>query len=370
MKITRVNILEPPDFDISNQRRWCWVRVHTDDGLVGTGEINRRPEPVKAIVHEWGETILKGRDPRDIEWLWDTMYESASPWGVAGAEMRAISAIDMALWDILGQSVGQPIWRLLGGKMRPRVPVYRTGGVHGNTPQDIAQSCQKLMEAGFRAFKCCFFPRGNAWLVRKYAHPEGVAQGVQKMQWVRDAVGNALEMGIDCHPEWDLQGAIRVAQAVEHLNIMFFECPVGPSNVHSMVTMARATRVPIMAGERLQSRWALRELLESQACPIVNPDLAWCGGITETKRIATYAQVYDVALAPHDSGPIATACRAHVMITTPNTWYMELSSATTNQLRYLADPHAFAVEDSSIVVPDRPGIGVDLHPDLLAQEST
>jgi galactonate dehydratase len=362
MKITGVSILESPD-----RSRWCWVRIYTDEGIVGTGEINRRPEPVKAVVREWAETILAGQDPRDVERLWDRMYDSMTPWASSGAEMRAISAIDMALWDILGQSVGQPLYRLLGGKMRPRVPVYRTGGVTGETAEEIAESVARLQQAGFEAFKCCFF-REEPGLVRHRASPAAVARGVEKMQWVRDATGNSIEMGIDCHPEWDLHGAIRVAQAVEHLGLMFFECPVGPSNTRSMVTVAGRTKTPIMAGERLFSRWDMRDLLESQACPIINPDLAWCGGISETKRIATYAQVYDVAMAPHDSGPIATICRAHVMVTTPNAWYMELSSATLGNLKYLADPDVLRVENSSIAVPERPGIGVDLSPETLAQE--
>ncbi|HEV2123614.1 MAG TPA: mandelate racemase/muconate lactonizing enzyme family protein [Chloroflexota bacterium] len=366
MKITRVTLLHGPD-EGRGQKRWHWVRIHTDDGLIGTGEINRRPGPVMETIREWADTLLVGQDPRDIERLWDAMYDSVTPWGSSGAEMRAISAIDMALWDILGQSVGQPIWRLLGGKMRPRVPVYRTGGVQGESREAIAESVHKLQEQGYSAFKCCFF-REEQGLVRHRAGLEAVARGVEKMQWVRDAVGNQIEMGIDCHPEWDLHGAVRVAQAVEHLNLMFFKCPVGPSNTRSMATVASRTKTPIMAGERLFSRWDLRDLLESQACPIINPDLAWCGGISETKRIATYAQVYDVAMAPHDSGPIATICRAHVMVTTPNAWYMELSSATLGNLKYLADPDVLRVEGSSVAVPDGPGLGVQLSPEILDQE--
>ena len=366
MKITKVTIIDGPD-EGRGQKRWHWVRIHTDEGFIGTGEINRRPEPVMAIVREWADSLLIGQDPRDIERLWDAMYDNMTPWGSSGAEMRAISAIDMALWDIMGQSVGQPVWRLLGGKMRPRVPVYRTGGVNGSSKQEIGEAVAKLKEQGFSAFKCCFFHE-NAPLVRRRAGLEAVASGVQKMEWVREVAGNTLEMGIDCHPEWDLHGALRVAQAVEHLNLMFFECPIGPSNTRSMVTVAQRTKTPIMAGERLFSRWDMRDLLESQACPIINPDLAWCGGISETKRIATYAQVYDVAMAPHDSGPIATIARAHVMFSVPNAWYMELSSATLANVKYLADPHALDVEGSAIAVPDGPGLGVQLSPELLAQE--
>ena len=371
MKITSVQIIEQTA-DTKLSVPYAWLLVHTDEGITGLGELTRKVHEIIPIIHDWAPQFLIGKDPRHIERIWETLFYKATPYGNTGAARRAISSIDMALWDISGKALGAPVWHLLGGTCRDQVPVYCTGGIEGLTQEKIHQSVGRLIERGWKAAKLPAFHMSEVWyethdpsekFLSRYATLEEIAHGKKIMGWVREAAGNDLDVGIDNHPLWDVHGATRVVRAMEPYDLMFFECPMIEDSVEPWAALARDCRVPLMCGEYSQSRFQLLPFIERNIVSIVNPDLAWVGGITEIKRIGIIANTHGVAVAPHNSGPVTTFARCHVMAHMSNAFFMEFSDdggemreAVTEELEMV---------DSSLPVPMKPGLGVELNPQII-----
>jgi galactonate dehydratase len=367
MKITSVEIIQQTEIKLP--RDYAWILIHTDEDITGLGELNRRPNEIISIIRDWTPNLLIGQDPRHIERIWEALFYCATPYGNTGAARRAISAIDMALWDIASKALNAPVWQLLGGMCRDRVPVYSTGGIGGSTREEVHKNVKRMIELGWKAAKTGPFGSRESHdpskhFLWRYASLKEVARGVEVMGWIKEAAKDDFDVGIDHHPLWDVHGATRVIRAMELFNLMFFECPIIEDNVDAWAALARDCRVPLMCGEYSQSRYQILPFIERNIVSIVNPDLAWVGGITEIKRIGILAKTHGVAVAPHDSGPVTTYARCHVMANMSNAFYMELSSAT--QGMWDAVTEELTMEDSSLPVPMKPGLGVELNPEIIS----
>ncbi|GGM60267.1 galactonate dehydratase [Halarchaeum rubridurum] len=341
--------------------RWLFLRIETDDGIVGWGEpvVEGRAKTVRAAVEELMETYLLGEPVNPIEDHWQTMYRGGFYRG-GPVLMSAIAGIDQALWDAKGKSLGVPAYELLGGAARERIEVYQWIG--GDRPSDVAAEAERKVEQGFSALKM------NATEeLERLDDPAAVEAAVNRLREVREAVGDEVDIGVDFHGRVTKPMAKRLAVALEPYEPMFIEEPVLPEQNDALPDIAARTSIPIATGERMYSRWDFKEVFESGAVDVIQPDLSHAGGITEVKKIAAMAEAYDVALAPHcPLGPIALAACIQVDACSPNATIQEQSlnihyNETSDVLDYLADPSVFDYEDGYVSIPDAPGLGVEIN---------
>ena len=363
MKITKIEVVQAPD-----DEGFIWLLINTDEGRTGLGEMNRKATAVLAMVQVYAKECLLGEDPRRIDGLWEKMYLKARPHGSTGAEMRAISAVDMALWDILGKSLNAPIWALLGGPTRYSVPVYYSGfedralEVSKEAYRDRAQ---ELLDKGWQATKFGMAGSEKPGMER-YLSFDRIEETLKRVEWIRDAVGHKLEVCIDMGGHLEVPGAVRFARYLEPMDLMWIEDPVPPDNITAVEEIARSTSIPICFGEKLATRYELRELCEKQIADVLNPDLAWTGGISELKRICTFAETYRIPVSPHDSGPVTTAARIHVMATVPNARFMEfLCHFYAVRNTYINEP--LIPENGALPLLKGPGLGVSLSEKITSQ---
>lgn len=350
MKITRLET-------IFVRPRWLFLKVHTDEGIVGLGEpiVEGRAQTVAAAVHEIGRYLI-GQDPRRIEHHWQAIYRGQFYRG-GPVLCSALSGIEQALWDITGKWLGQPVYKLLGGAVRDRIRMY--GWVGGETYGDYIESAKVSASQGFTALKV-----GVPGAVRIVDTPAVAEEIVHRFAAIREAVGPTVDIGIDFHGRVSPAMAVRLARMLEPYQPMFIEEPVLPENVDAMVTVARSTTIPIATGERLFTKWGFREVLEKQAAVILQPDLSHAGGILETKKIAAMAECYYAGIAPHcPLGPIALAACLQLDACTPNFLVQE---HVTTGAGYLKRP--FIIEQGHIALPEAPGLGIELDEAALADK--
>lgn len=362
MEITDYELFELPP-------RWLFLRVETSDGLVGWGEpvVEGRAHTVRAAVEELMEGYLLGEDPRRIEDHWQTMYRGGFYRG-GPVLMSAIAGIDQALWDIKGKHFGAPVYELLGGKARDRVRVYQWVG--GDRPADVGEAAKEKVDAGFTALKMNATPE-----LRRVDTPAAIADAEERLAEVREAVGDNVDIGVDFHGRVAKSMAKKLAAALEPYDPMFVEEPVLPEHNDALPEIANHTTTPIATGERMYSRWDFKEVFESGAVDVIQPDLSHAGGITEVKKIASMAEAYDVALAPHcPLGPIALASCVQVDACTPNALIQEQSldihyNETSDVLDYLADPSVFEYEEGYVSLPEQPGLGIEIDESVVRERA-
>lgn len=350
MKITKLET-------IYVRPRWLFLKIHTDEGIVGLGEpaVEGRSQTVAAAVQEIGRYLI-GKDPRRIEHHWQAIYRGGFYRG-GPVLSSALSGIEQALWDILGKWAGLPVHQLLGGKTRDRIRMY--GWLRGESAEEHAASAREGVAAGFTAFKVGI--DGPARIVDSKAYLD---RQVERVAAIREAVGDEIDVGVDFHGRLSPAMAIRLGRALEPYYPMFIEEPVLPENVDALATVARATSIPIATGERLFTKWGFREVLEKQAAAILQPDLSHAGGILEVKKIAAMAECYYAAIAPHcPLGPITLAASLQVDACIPN--FLVQEHVTTGE-GYLVEP--FQIVDGHIAVPDKPGLGIELDDDAIAEK--
>lgn len=342
MKITKLET-------IFVRPRWLFLKMHTDEGIIGLGEpiVEGRSRTVATAVHEL-ESYLIGQDPRRIEHHWQVMYRGTFYRG-GPVLVSAISGIEQAMWDILGKSLGVPVYQLLGGHVRDRIRVYAHCG--GDTPEQAAQAARDRVTQGFTALKT-----GIDAPVRIFDTKAYVDKQVARIQAMREAIPTHVDLAVDFHGRVSPAMAIRLANALEDCNLLFIEEPVLPENVDALVTVARSIKTPVATGERLFTRWGFREILEKQAAVVLQPDLCHAGGISEVRKIAAMAEVYYAAVAPHNPlGPISLAAGLQVDACIPNFLCQEQVSLGEG---YLKQP--FVVKDGYIDLPTAPGLGIEL----------
>jgi galactonate dehydratase len=357
MKITKletINVLP----------RWLFLKIHTDEGLVGYGEpiVEGRARTVAMAVKEI-EPYLIGQDPRDIERHWQTIYRGTFYRG-GPVLVSALSGIEQALWDIKGKYYNMPVYEMLGGGVRSRIRMY--AGCGGDTPESAAASALARKNQGFTALKT-----GADAPCRSIDTMEFLERQTNRLAAMREAVGTGVDIAIDFHGRISPAMAIRMAQAFEPYCPMFIEEPCLPENVDAMVRIAQSTTIPIATGERVFTRWGFRELLEKQAVAVVQPDLCHAGGIFEARKIAAMAEVYYASIAPHNPlGPISLASCLQLDACTPNFLIQEhpgMEEKWDLGVGYLKQP--FVIKDGYIDLPKGPGLGIELDDDFIAEHT-
>jgi galactonate dehydratase len=323
-------------------RNWLFVKVMTDEGVYGVGEGSGWPAVVERAVQEYAK-LLEGEDPTHIDRLWHRMFVGSMGHGQLGTVAGgALTAIEMALWDIKGKVLGQPVWNLLGGRFRDRIKVY----AHAKSPE----RARALTGRGIKGIKVGFTG----------------AVDVDKVAAIREAVGPEVDVMVDAHgPSWmTTKDAILVGRALEPLDLLFYEDPVAPENIDAYARIRDAVDIPLAAGERLSTIWGIRPLIERELVDVIQPDTGRAGGITTMRKMAAMAEAHWITMAPHSGslGPIAEFAALHVMATIPNALMLErVEFDWPGRAEVVTTPAT--VEDGHIRVPDVPGLGVDIVDD-------
>jgi galactonate dehydratase len=340
-----------------------FLKIHTDEGLVGYGEpiVEGKALTVETAIKEL-ESYLIGQDPLKIEHHWQAMYRGGFYRG-GPILVSAISGIEQALWDIKGKYYNLPIYEMLGGTCREKIRMY--AHCHGETIDEAVELALLRKSQGFTAIKIAL--DAPVQIVDNFSYVE---KQEARLAAIRDAVGKEMDIAIDFHGRVSPAMAIRLAAAFEPYYPMFIEEPCLPENVDAMVRVANSTTIPIATGERLFTKWGFREVLEKQAVSIVQPDLCHAGGIFEARKIAAMAETYYGAVAPHNPlGPISLAACLQLDACTPNFLIQEhptLDDKGDIGNGFLKTP--FKIEDGYISIPRGPGLGIELDEDALQEK--
>ncbi len=346
--------------------RWLFLKIETDEGICGWGEpvLEGHAHTVEAAVREL-ESFLLGQDPRRIESLWQIMYRGAYYRG-GPVQMSAISGIEQALWDIKGKYYHLPVYEMLGGKCRDRIRMYGhlkptalAGDFSIAAMQQIAE--QRLQE-GFSIVKYSIIPP-----ILPIDHLSAVDKVVERFAAIRDIVGRSIDIAVDFHGRVSPAMAKQLCRALEPYHPYFIEEPCLPENPDVLIDIAKATIIPIATGERLTTRWEFRALLESKAISVFQPDVCHAGGIMETKKIASMAEMNYASLAPHNPlGPISLAACLQVDACCPNALIQE-HPGMPNHLDLGVDllKKPFVIENGEIEIPEGDGLGIEIDEDLL-----
>ncbi|MBS1850096.1 MAG: mandelate racemase/muconate lactonizing enzyme family protein [Acidobacteria bacterium] len=373
-----------------------WVRVHTDEGLIGLGETYYLPRAVSSVIHDLYAPLLLGRNALDIENHWNNLFSLVNFCGFAGAELRALSALDIALWDLLGQHTSQPIYNVLGGRNRERILVYNTCVASGKYANDMAwmegragELAQDLWKQGYKALKIWPFdqfgttlagpadPQGKvliwgqataAGTLGHYLSDEDLKRGISVVEEVQKATNGAMAIAIEGHSRWDLPSATRIARALEPYNILWLEEIMPPDNAEAYVRLKASTKVPICQSERLFTRYRFRDFIERPAADIIMPDLSWCGGFTETRKICSLADTYYLPVTLHDTiGPVALWASAHMMLHVPNAMIQEVVRGYIEGWYNDVVTDPLMVQDGHLALNGKPGLGTAMRPEFLAR---
>lgn len=385
-KITCVRTLRLPE-----RPKLLWLEVETDEGLIGLGETFRGAATVEAAIHELIAPGLIGRDSRQIEAISLELTTPYVGYHSASAEIRAASAVDIALWDLKGQRHGIPIHEALGGACRERIRVYNTcAGYEFNTQQgarreisasdraqgpyddqlafsrDAGALAISLVEEGYTAMKI--------WPFDQFARQPGantisldeVQKGCEAFRQIRAAVGNRIEIMCELHSLWDTTAALRICQALEAFDVYWVEDPLCKmDDAPALADLRNRTRVPICASETLGGSTAYRDLLKADSLDYLMLDLVWCGGFTEARKIAALAQAYNKPLAPHDcTGPVALFAGLHLGLHAPTAVLQEVVRASLSSWYGELVSQLPQIDGGFALAPQRPGLGTALRPEV------
>lgn len=325
-------------------RNWLFIKVFTDEGIYGVGEASGWPRVVETAVQDLASIVI-GEDPFQIEKIWQKMFLAMMGHGMTGVVGGgALTAIDMALWDIKGKALGVPVCDLLGGKIRDSVRLY----AHART----AERARELVDRGFGALKT-----------------GGVSTPLANVDTIRREVGPDVDIMVDIHgPPWlTTRDAIRMGHALEEYDLLFYEDPVAPEDVEAIARVAANVNLPIAAGERHANIHGVRELIEREIVDVIQPDTGRAGGLIQMKKMAALAEAHYVTFAPHDGslGPLAEFAAVHLCSTLPNFLILEHLEDDVPQRYEVIHPQPRIV-DGYMVVPDGPGLGVDIDEDAIA----
>jgi len=386
MKITKLETVR-----VAERPNLLWVLVHTDEGLTGLGETFFGAETVETYIHEYIAPRVIGRDPLQIDLL---ALELVGYLGFrsSGAEVRGNSAFDIALWDIFGKATGQPIAQLLGGFSRQEIRTYNTCAgteyIKKATGQTTAnydlsateirsyddlngflhradELAHSLLEEGITAMKIWPFDIAAEKTRGQYISLPDLKSALRPFEKIRSAVGDRMDIMVEFHSMWQLLPAMQIAKALAPYQTFWHEDPIKMDSLSSLRRYTAVSPAPISASETLGSRWAFRDLLETDAAGVVMLDISWCGGLSEARKIAAMAEAWHLPVAPHDcTGPVVLCASTHLSLNAPNalvqesvrafykTWYRDLVTALPE------------VRNGMITVPPGPGLGMELNPEL------
>ena len=391
MKITSLETTRNAEFP-----NLLWLHIHTDEGISGLGETFFGAQAVEAYLHESVAPQLLGQDPGRIDYIARKLYGYLGFRG-SGVETRGNSAIDIALWDLWGKRTGQPVYQLLGGLTREQVRVYNTcagyryvrqrpvqttdnWGLDGeegpyedldaflNRADELALS---LLQQGIQAMKIWPFDHAAENNGGLHISPAELRRALEPFEKIRKAVGDKMDIMVEFHSLWNLPTACRIAAAVKPFQPYWMEDPVKMDSLSVVGEYRQRTGLPVTASETLSYRTGYKDLLEAKAVDIVMPDLSWCGGISEAKKIATMAEAYQLPVAPHDcTGPVVLTASSHLSLNAPNAllqetvrafytgWYKEIATALP------------IIEEGYLRLEPNPGLGLELLPDFLKRNDT
>jgi L-alanine-DL-glutamate epimerase-like enolase superfamily enzyme len=371
------------------------VRVHTDDGLVGCGETYYTPHAIAALVHDWMAARLLGADALAVESHWRWLFERCTPFGHPGAELRALSAIDLALWDLLGQATGQPVYRLLGGPVRERIPVYNTcgGPAYGalkeaasahpgwpgygsegrpgpledtwaslNAPGDLAAA---LVEEGYPVVKLWPFDRAAHRSGGLHISWQDVEEGMRPLREIRDRVGMKLDIAIEGHAFYHLPAALRIAEALREIRPLWVEDLLRPDCVATLADFRQRSGLPIAASEMLLGRKEYLQVLQAGAADYCMVDPTWSGGISESRRVIDMAQTFNVPATIHDcTGPLTLFAGLHLAAASANVVFQETVRAHISTLYGQLVDRGPVIQRGAALLPEGPGLGTRFHDTL------
>ena len=348
---------------------WLWVQVHTEGGMVGLGETYPAAATAEAAVHESLAPVLLGQDARDITRLWQGMFQAVSYHGWAGAEMRAISAVDLALWDLAGKVADLPVYRLLGGRTRERIRTYNTCYDHRFDFRTGADALARDLHAeGITAMKIWPFDEIALENGGQHITSAEIERGLVPVRKIRDAVGDRMDIAIELHGYWNLPSAVAIAHALEPYRPMWLEEALPQDNLDAYARLKDETALPLVLSERLMTRWQFREVIERGLAQFVNPDPCWCGGLTEVRAIALLAETAYVPLAPHNcGGPVLHAACLHLATAIPNLFILESVRRHYHEDYRDVVVAPQATRGGGFDPPEAPGLGVELTPALRAR---
>jgi galactonate dehydratase len=409
MKITALETIFWPEYP-----SFLFVAVHTDAGLTGYADTCYMPDSIAGYIHQFAAPMLIGHDPLAIELHWRRLYEVVAHTVGKGAELRGLSAIDTALWDIMGQALGVPVWQLLGGAVRDRIRTYNTcggpyygraakGGTGYGTDRDSSGKYEDLagfmeradelaldlLSEGYTGMKIwpfdyvAHFPGGwDNWrnfrgmfdpTIRSLGGQDLSAADLQRalepFRKIRNAVGDRMEIMVEGHGLWTLPAAVKIARALEEFRPAWLEDLMRADDIDALAELRKQTTIPILASEYLATRYEYKPLLEKQAADIVMIDPTWAGGITESKKVCAMAEAYKRPVAMHDcTGPFTLYAGIHLAINATNAMYQESVRAYLRVNYPEMVTELPVIERGDILAPTKPGLGTTLLPDFRKRE--
>jgi galactonate dehydratase len=390
MKITALETIQLPHLN-----NILWLHVYTDEGLIGLGETFRGADAVATYLHKDVAPLLIGRNPLEIDAISKTLIETYVGFRSSGVEMRAASAVDIALWDLFGKAVGQPVHQLLGGLSRPRIRTYNTcaGYTYNKSgarryigdqdrpdegpyedqiafTRDAGALAQSLLEEGITAMKIWPFDPYAVANGGNFIHRSELDKALEPFRRIRDTVGDRMEVMVELHSMWDLPSALAIARELREFRPFWAEDPIKMQDPDALATYAMRSGLPVCASETVATRSQFLELLRKGAADYVMLDISWCGGLSEAKKIATMAEAFQRPVAPHDcTGPVVFAASIHLSLNLPNaifqesvrayysSWYRDLVTV----MPHIADGHIHPFEGA--------GLGLELSPFVLNNPS-
>lgn len=357
-----IDLLEVPAASMSafTFHGWLIVEIFTDDGLIGVGNAALAPQVTGQIINLYLKPILMGADPWESEFLWQQMYRKTMAFGRKGVTMAAISAVDIALWDILGKSAKQPVYRLLGGRTKPRIPVYASR-LYSSPLEQLAAEAKRYKEDGYKAMKLRF-----GWGPTDGA--TGMRRNVDLVRTVRETVGDEIDVMADAYMGWTLDYAKRMLPLLESFNLRWLEEPVIPDDIHGYAELKRAARIPIAGGEHEHTIYGFRELLEARAVDYIQFDTNRVGGITQARKIAAMAEAHSIPVIPH-AGQMHNYHIVMASLNSPMAEYFPVVDVEVgNELFwYIFDGEPRAKDGLIDLDANVPGLGLTINEESLAK---
>lgn len=364
MKITDIKTAE---VTVPSGYTYHYVRVHTDEGVYGTGEASHVDRGWRESTRHMAKMII-GMDPRDVDACFELIRRRYIFMGGAGGPaISALTGIEIALWDLAGKAQGVPVYRLLGGKFRDRVRLYVDSAHY-----DYNERAAEVKERGFTAIKFDLDDAENPHKLDPWnwsVTPDELKSLVDQAFAIREGIGPSLDLAIDLHGRYDATAGMKIAQEVEPLNLLWLEEPVPPENIDALAKITHATGTPICVGENLYLRHGFRDLLQQQAADIIMPDISKCGGLSECRKIANMAEIYYVPFAPHNnSSALSTVGDAHVCASVPNFLVLEYHRFDDPTWDDVLATDESVIQDGHVVLTEAPGLGVELNEAFLASQ--
>ena len=347
------------------EAEFYWVRLHTNKGITGVGETYPFANGDLGALKDYSRLLL-GKDPRNIDGIWKVMYHDMSMRNAGGADMRILSAINMAQLDLLGKSVGVPLYRLLGGKTRSRIKVYNTVTDYWainnmKMGPDTEKIVNFLLDRGITGMKIYPFSSKDETITS-----EELDNCILWLKQIRETAGNRMEILIDCWGRFDLPSSQRILKAIEPYNVIHMEDMMVATNAYqSYSVLAAESSVPIAHSETIATRYEIKDFLENKAMDILMYDLCWCGGISEGKKMSDMADAFQVPTSPHTAGgPLLWLASMHLCTAIPNLSYMESNYwKYTHQFPYFLNNVPVPV-NGFVTPPETPGLGAEIRPEI------